>query len=103
MHGEIMTAIEQLHVIVKGRVQGVSFRYYTRQQAFRLGISGWIRNNADGTVEVLAQGTREHLEELLDFLHVGSPSARVTDIDVEWSPATEPLDRFSIRYPTATQ
>jgi len=98
-----MNAIEQLHVIVKGRVQGVSFRYYTRQQAFRLGISGWVQNNPDGTVELLAQGTREQLEELLDFLHVGSPSARVTDIDVEWSPVTESLDRFSIRYSTVTQ
>lgn len=98
-----MTAIEQLHVIVKGRVQGVSFRYYTRQQAFRLGIVGWVQNNPDGTVEVMAQGNREQLEELLDFLHVGSPAARVTDLDVQWNPAAEPLNHFSIRYPTAAQ
>ena len=98
-----MTANEQLHVIVKGRVQGVSFRYYTRQQAFRLGISGWIQTNPDGTVEVLAQGAHEQLEELLDFLHVGPPAARVTDLDVEWKPVAEPVNHFSIRYSTVTQ
>lgn len=91
----------QLHAIVSGRVQGVSFRYYACQYALKLGIRGWVQNNSDGTVEVLAQGTREQLERLLDFLHTGSPGARVEDLQANWSAILEPVGPFCIRYPSS--
>ena len=90
----------QLHVIVSGRVQGVSFRYFTRQRALQLGIRGWVQNNTDGTVEVKAQGTKEQLEGLLSFLHVGSPGSHVQNVKVEWESFTHQLQPFNIRYPS---
>ncbi len=63
---------ERLHAKVTGRVQGVSFRYYTTQQALALGLSGWVMNLPDGrTVEVIAEGPRKDLQALLDWLRHG--------------------------------
>ena len=90
----------QLHAIVSGRVQGVSFRYFTRQRALQLGVRGWVQNNTDGTVEVTAQGTKDELEELLRFLHVGSPGSNVQTVNVEWQSVTHALQPFIIRYPS---
>ncbi len=88
---------QQFHAIVHGIVQGVNFRYATRQEAQRLGVVGWVRNLPDGTVEVLAEGKRAALESLLSFLHKGPPAARVTRVDVEWGSASGTFTRFEIR------
>jgi acylphosphatase len=87
---------EQLHAIVHGRVQGVSFRFYTVAQANTLKLTGWVRNLPDDTVEVVAEGARPQLESLLVWLHQGSPGARVTSVDAEWRPATGAFKEFSI-------
>jgi acylphosphatase len=86
----------QLHVIVHGRVQGVSFRFYTVGNARQLDLTGWVRNLHDGTVEVTVEGTRDHLDALLAFLHEGPPGAHVTKVDVEWHPATGKFKDFTI-------
>jgi acylphosphatase len=88
---------QQLHAVVHGRVQGVSFRYYTLNRANELGLVGWVRNLEDRSVEVLAEGPRHALDELLDFLNQGPPSARVSHVDIEWSMASGYYDRFEIR------
>ena len=88
----------RLHAIVSGRVQGVNFRYYTSHEAQRLQITGWVRNNADNTVEVMAEGSREQLEELLAFLHVGSPAAEVKEVREQWLEATGEFNDFRTRY-----
>lgn len=90
-------AKRQLHAIVHGRVQGVNFRYYTLQTANQLGLTGWVRNLPDRTVEVVAEGTPAALERLLAFLHAGPPSAHVTRVNAEWRAATGAFDRFEIR------
>ena len=84
--------------IVSGRVQGVFFRAWTREQAESLGLSGWVRNRPDGTVEVLAQGDPDDLAQLEDRLHEGPPAARVAG--VERGDAAEPPERdgFEIRH-----
>jgi acylphosphatase len=87
---------EQLHVIVRGRVQGVSFRHYTRLRAVELGLFGWVRNMPDGTVEVTAEGEREPLEQLLAFLHGGPSGAHVVNIVIEWRAATGQFSDFEI-------
>lgn len=87
----------RLHAIVTGIVQGVNFRYYTRQQAQRLLLTGWVRNRVDGSVEVIAEGRREALQQLLDFLRIGPPSARVEGVEVTWSDATGEFSTFEIR------
>ena len=88
----------RLHLHVTGRVQGVSFRAYTRREAAALGLDGWVRNLSDGRVEVLAEGPREALERLLAWCRGGPPHARVTDLAVAWESAAGGLAGFEIRY-----
>ncbi len=88
---------ERLHAVVRGRVQGVSFRYYTQAEALRLGLTGWVRNQRDGTVEVTAEGPRATLEQLLTFLNRGPTAARVAAVTPAWSPATNEFRLFDIR------
>ncbi len=79
--------IARLHAVVHGFVQGVNFRYYTRQQALRLGLRGWVKNLEDGSVEVLAEGPRPALHQLLNYLHIGPASAAVEEVTETWSAA----------------
>ena len=67
--------------LVRGRVQGVGFRWFVEREAHILKIAGWVRNNSDGTVEVLAQGTRDQLSGLRSRLLEGPRAARVDDVD----------------------
>lgn len=66
--------------MVRGRVQGVGFRWFVEREAHILGIGGWVRNNHDGSVEVLAQGTRDQLSGLYSKLRQGPRAARVDDV-----------------------
>jgi acylphosphatase len=74
-------AIEAKRFIVTGRVQGVGFRWFVEREAHILGIAGWVRNNANGTVEILAQGTRDQLSGLHARLREGPRAARVDDVE----------------------
>jgi acylphosphatase len=65
------------HFLVKGRVQGVGFRWFVHREAAALGLSGWVRNTEDGHVEVLAVGDQKTLAQLADALHKGSRGSRV--------------------------
>ena len=67
--------------VVRGRVQGVGFRWFVEREAHLLALSGWVRNNADGSVEVLAQGTRDQLLGLRSRLRQGPRAARVDDVE----------------------
>jgi acylphosphatase len=71
----------RLHVLVRGRVQGVGFRWFVRETARDLGLAGWVRNRPDGTVEVAAEGSAVTLERLRDELRKGPPGAAVTSVD----------------------
>jgi acylphosphatase len=68
------------HVIVTGRVQGVGFRDWTERTAYRLGLSGWVRNRRDGTVEAVFAGDPDAVAEMLKALHAGPASARVDGV-----------------------
>jgi acylphosphatase len=74
--------IQARRFVVRGRVQGVGFRWFVEREAHMLGISGWVRNNHDGSVEVLAQGTRDQLLGLHSRLREGPRAARVDSVDV---------------------
>jgi acylphosphatase len=82
--------------LVRGRVQGVGFRWFVEQQAHLLGISGWVRNNADGAVEVLAQGTREQIKNLQAQLQKGPRAARVDQVEESEVPLSPGLKTFRI-------
>lgn len=88
----------RLSARVTGRVQGVGFRYFTRRQATRLGLTGWVRNQPDGSVELVAEGSRDALEALLAALQEGPPTSRVTRVQPYWSEASGSFSAFNVRY-----
>lgn len=82
--------------IVRGRVQGVGFRWFVEREAHILGIAGWVRNNADGSVEVLGQGSRDQLLGLRSRLRQGPRAARVDDVEEFESKPVPDLTAFRI-------
>jgi acylphosphatase len=92
-----MVESARLHVRVHGLVQGVYFRDTARQTARALGVTGWVRNLPDGSVEVTAEGPRPALESLLNFLHAGPTHARVEQVEAEWGAATGEFAAFHVR------
>lgn len=86
--------LETLSVRVAGRVQGVGFRVATVRQAHALGITGWVRNAADGSVEALLQGPPDQIDQMLSWLHQGPPAARVDSVDNQREFTERRYDRF---------
>ncbi|MCG6895023.1 MAG: acylphosphatase [Desulfobacteraceae bacterium] len=84
------------HVIIHGRVQGVFFRANTREAAQRSGVSGWVRNRADGTVEAVIEGEGTAVDEMLKWCETGDPPASVTKVDVSWEDPTGEYSGFVI-------
>ena len=93
-----MTDLASLQAIIYGRVHGVFFRDFVSRQAARIGLTGYVRNLLDGTVEVLAEGERKQLEELVGYLKVGPPAARVEKVATNWSEYTGKYFSFNVRY-----
>jgi acylphosphatase len=89
-------AIDARRFIVRGRVQGVGFRWFVEREAHILGIAGWVRNNHDGSVEILAQGTRDQLSGLHGRLREGPRAARVDAVEVSESRPVDGLKSFRI-------
>jgi acylphosphatase len=81
---------------ISGRVQGVGFRYFVQREASRLNLNGWVRNLADGSVEVYAAGARDRLDKLAAALRSGPPLAEVTHVEESAAPP-EALSGFSVR------
>jgi acylphosphatase len=88
--------MERFHAVVRGNVQGVGFRYFIQRKARQLGLRGWVRNNDDGTVELVAEGPRPDLEQLMMAAEEGPRTARVQRVEVQWSSATGGLDAFDL-------
>ncbi len=86
-----------LHLVITGRVQGVGFRYFTQDAAQALQLSGWVRNQADGSVEILAEGPEATLKTLIERLRQGPPLSRVEQILENWQAPAAETSRFSIR------
>jgi acylphosphatase len=88
----------ELYAVVRGRVQGVGYRYFVIEMANLLGLRGYARNESDGSVEVLAQGTRSLLERFVTLLRQGPPASDVDDVETTWRTPTEYMSGFRIRY-----
>jgi acylphosphatase len=93
-----MTSAEQQarRFLVRGRVQGVGFRWFVEREAHTLGIAGWVRNNADSSVEVLAVGTNAQLAGLRSRLREGPLAARVDDVEESEAKPVSGLNTFRI-------
>ncbi len=87
---------QRLHVMIKGRVQGVGFRAFVLEQAFRLNLTGWVRNTWDGNVEVLAEGDRSALDSFYSLLNPGPRGSIVESLNPEWSNSTGEFTIFRV-------
>lgn len=87
----------RLDATARGRVQGVGFRFYVARRAIALGLTGWVVNEAGGSVRCVAEGPRSDLDALLAALELGPPGAQVAGVSVAWSAAAGSLDGFEIR------
>lgn len=83
---------------VTGRVQGVGYRFFVRSLAHQLGVKGWVRNERDGSVRVVAEGPEETLHRLLSALRAGPSSADVRQVDVQWESPTGAFHGFDVRF-----
>lgn len=88
--------MKQLNLLVKGRVQGVFFRASTQREAKRLGLTGWVKNRPDGSVELLAEGEEDSLRDLQMWAERGPGAARVDDVLVRWRSYTGDYSDFRI-------
>lgn len=88
----------RVHLIIKGRVQGVYFRLSTKEEADDLGLTGWARNLPDGAVEVVAEGPEDDIEDFVDWCRQGPPMARVDSVDIQRLEATGEFTGFSKGY-----
>jgi acylphosphatase len=84
-------------ITVRGIVQGVNYRWFTQRHASELHLTGYVRNLMDGSVQVVAEGPRAEIEQLLETLRAGPSAAVVESVDVEWHAPSGEFDRFEVR------
>lgn len=90
--------MKRVHLTISGRVQTVGFRFSTKRLANKLGLTGWVKNNDDGTVEAVAEGEDEKLNQLLEFCKKGPFFAKVRDVKIEWQEFKREFEGFEIIY-----
>jgi acylphosphatase len=88
--------MKQLHIFISGRVQGVGFRYWTKRQAKKFGINGWVRNTEDGKVEVMAQGSKDSLKMFEELLTQGPFTAEVSSLETSFEDTEKKFEGFEI-------
>ncbi|MBI5409473.1 MAG: acylphosphatase [Nitrospirae bacterium] len=88
----------RVHLIIAGFVQGVFFRAGTREMAVGLGLTGWVRNLPDGSVEAVFEGTVEDIKQAVQWCHKGPPGSRVTKVDEKWQDYAGEFKGFDVRY-----
>ncbi len=86
------------HLFVSGRVQGVFFRGTAQDHGRSLGLTGWVRNLADGRVEAVFEGPRDRVAAMVEWCRQGPPQARVDDLQVTWQPATGEFTTLRVTY-----
>jgi len=89
---------KRLHLLIRGRVQGVFYRASSRDIAVNLSLTGWAKNNLDGSVEIIAEGDENDLKDFLKWAKKGPENAEISEIKEEWLPFKDEFDDFEIRY-----
>lgn len=87
---------KRIHLLVRGRVQGVYFRATAQREARQHGLSGWVKNRTDGSVEIVAEGEEDDVKDFLTWAQTGPSTARVDDVDVRWRSYTGEFTDFRI-------
>jgi len=90
--------MQSAHIIVHGYVQGVFFRYNTKKQAISLGLKGYARNMPDGTVEIVAEGPEDKLNQLIRFCENSPGASNVSKVDVKFEKAKNEFESFVVKY-----
>jgi acylphosphatase len=98
MSKEAEVTATRAHVFVSGRVQGVSFRWYTQRKAQELGLTGWVRNLWDGRVEAIFEGKEKRVKDAVAWCHVGPSSAWVEDVEVSYETPSGEFNSFRITW-----
>ena len=93
-----MANLARAQVLITGRVQGVFYRAYTRDQARMRGLTGWVRNLPDGRVYAVFEGDREKVESMLAWCRQGPQYAAVDGVETEWLPYQGEFEDFSVAY-----
>jgi len=83
---------------IKGRVQGVGFRWFVQREAGRLGVNGYVKNLSSGDVETEAEGERERLEEFVRHVEKGPPFSRVQEVITEWKESHKKYNSFQVEF-----
>jgi acylphosphatase len=87
---------KRIHLVVRGRVQGVYYRASAQREAKRLGLTGWVTNRPDGSVEIVAEGEEDQVKDLLAWAQHGPSTARVEKVDTRWRSYTGEFSDFRI-------
>ena len=87
---------QRAHLVVEGLVQGVCFRYFCQREALRRDVTGWVRNQRDGSVEIIAEGESDKLKQFVEWCRCGPPHARVTALRVVEEQASGEFDSFEV-------
>lgn len=93
-----MSGDTRVHAIVLGVVQGVGYRYFALSEARSRGLTGWVRNRPDGSVEVLVEGGQGLVSDYIRQLNIGPPASRVTAVNVQRESFSGDLDSFAVRH-----
>ena len=91
------TRLARIRLMIRGRVQGVGFRFAASEQAKTLAVAGWVRNRPGREVEIVAEGERKNLQMLAKWAHRGPRYAMVDEVSIEWLPFSGDLKSFAVR------
>jgi len=86
------------HVIISGRVQGVCYRMETQREAKGIGVSGWVKNRFDGTVEAVFEGNKKQVDQIIEWCRNGPPLSSVSNVEINWEAFTGEFGDFDITY-----
>jgi acylphosphatase len=92
-----MSSIKHVEITITGQVQGVFFRQSAKDVADDLGLTGFVKNEPDGSVKIVAEGTEDSLQKLADWARVGTENARIENVDVSWQEYTGTFQGFQIQ------
>ncbi len=96
--GRAAIANVRARVVVTGKVQGVFFRAQAQEHASAAGLTGWVRNRGDGSVELVLEGPKEDVRHVIDWCHAGPPAARVANVEVFWEQAKGEFTSFETKH-----